>query len=66
MLVGARGRIFDFWQRAESSPITFVDNFDKKIFWPKLKEITKRYEIKYDPMKQVPAIREDDDIRLTN
>ena len=61
MLVGARGRMFDFWQRAESGPIAFVDNFDKKIFWPKLKEITKRYEIKYDPMKQVPATREDDD-----
>ena len=65
MLIGARGRFIDFWSRAVTGPICFEDHFDKKVYWPKLKEITKRWDIKYNPDQMVPL---DDDFlrRLFN
>ena len=59
MKIGNRSHLVEFWHRAENGPIMFEDDFDKKWFWPKLRDITKKYEIKYDPMKQVPV---DDDL----
>lgn len=58
MLVGARGRFIDFWSRAVSGPICFEDHFDKKVYWPKLQKVTKKYGIEYRPKEQVPL---DDD-----
>ena len=59
MLIGNRSKFIDYWSRANTGPICFEDDFDKKIYWPKLKEITKRWEIVYDPKHQVPT---DDDM----
>ncbi len=59
MKIGNRAKFIDYWSRANTGEICFVDEFDKKVFWPKLKEITKRYDIRYDPSKQVPT---DDDM----
>lgn len=59
MLIGARGKFIKYWSRAETGSICFVDDFDKKIYWPKLKEITKRYGIEYRPDQQIPL---DDDM----
>ena len=54
MKIGARCKFLDYWSRANTGPICFEDDFDKKVYWPKLKEITKRWEIKYDAENQVP------------
>lgn len=59
MLIGARGKFIDFWSRAVTGPICFEDDFDKKVYWPKLKEITKKHGIEYNPDQMVPC---DDDV----
>lgn len=59
MLIGARGRFVDFWSRAVTGPICFEDDFDKKVYWPKLKKITEKHGIKYNPDQMVPL---DDDM----
>lgn len=60
MLIGNRCKFIDYWSRATDGEICFVDDFDKKVYWPKLKEITKRWGIEYNPKRQVPTRAEDD------
>ena len=49
MRIGARGKFIDFWSRAVTGPICFESDFDKRVYWPKLKKITEKWGIKYDP-----------------
>ncbi len=58
MLVSGRGRMLEFWARAATGPICFTQDFDTKVYWPKLKAITEKYGIKYDPSQMIPC---DDD-----
>ena len=47
--------MLDVLDRAETGPICTERDFDLKILAPKIKELTKAYEIKYDPETPVPA-----------
>ena len=38
MRIGARGKFIDFWSRAVTGPICFESDFDKRVYWPKLKK----------------------------
>ena len=55
---GAKGKFIEYWGRGETGPIAFQKEFDTKIYWPRLKELTKKYNIEYAPGKVVPT---DDD-----
>lgn len=55
MLIGARGKNIEYWSRAETGPICFEDDFDKKIYWPAVKNAVKKYEINYTPDQMVPV-----------
>lgn len=59
MMIGARGKFIDYWSRAVTGPICFESDFDKKVYWPKLKKITEKYGIQYDPTHVIPC---DDDM----
>ena len=59
MLVSSRGKIIEFWSRAHTGPICFAQDFDTKVYWPKLKAITKKWGITYDPSQMIPC---DDDL----
>lgn len=59
MLVSSRGKMVEFWARANDGPICFGQDFDTKVYWPKLKAITEKYGIKYDPTHMIPC---DDDL----
>ena len=52
-------RIWEILERANTGPHYDEDDFLPKIFTPKLQEVIKKYEIKYDPETPVPA---DDDL----
>ncbi len=41
--------------RALKGPFYSEKNFDLKVFVPKLKEVVKKYEIKYDPENPIPS-----------
>ncbi len=58
-LIGSIGRSIDYWRRATTGPICFVDDFDKKVYWQHLKDVTKKHGIVYDPKQQIPT---DDDM----
>lgn len=51
--------MWDILERAYTGPFCEADNFTYKIFMPKMKEVIKKYGIKYDPQNPVPA---DDDL----
>ncbi len=51
--------LWEFLERAHTGPFCENDEFTFKIFMPKVKEVVKKYEIKYDPQHPVPA---DDDL----
>ena len=55
---GTKGKFIEYWGRGETGPIAFQKEFDTKIYWPRLKELTKKYNIEYAPGKVVPT---DDD-----
>ncbi|MBQ2047379.1 MAG: monomethylamine:corrinoid methyltransferase, partial [Schwartzia sp.] len=55
---GSKGKFIEYWGRGETGPITFQKEFDTKVYWPRLKELTKKYGIEYAPGKVVPT---DDD-----
>ncbi|MDR1732102.1 MAG: monomethylamine:corrinoid methyltransferase [Synergistaceae bacterium] len=55
---GTKGKFIEYWGRGETGPIAFQKEFDTKIFWPRLKELTKKYRIEFDPKRTVPT---DDD-----
>jgi hypothetical protein len=44
-------------ERALSGPIMTESDFDMKVFVPKLGQVLKQYDIRYDPNTPVPAIR---------
>jgi len=41
--------------RALAGPFCSEKDFDLKVFVPKLKEVIKKYEIKYDPENPIPS-----------
>ena len=55
---GSKGKFIEYWGRGETGPITFQKEFDTKVYWPRLKELTKKYGIEYAQGKVVPT---DDD-----
>lgn len=55
---GTKGKFIEYWGRGETGPIAFQKEFDTKIYWPRLKELTKKYNIEFDPNRIVPT---DDD-----
>ena len=52
-------KMWEIMERANSGPFCEDDDFLYKIFMPKMKEVIKKYGIKYDPDTPVPA---DDDL----
>jgi len=50
----ARAKIWDIWRRAETGPMCPTRKFETKVYWPRLKELIKEYDIKYDPDCLVP------------
>lgn len=57
-MIGARGSFLEHWEKSDTGPICFTDDFDRKVYWPKLKRITENYGIEYRPEEMVPL---DDD-----
>ncbi len=51
--------IIQIMDRALEGPFTIENDFDLNIFYPKLKEVIKKYEIKYDPENPLSC---DDDL----
>ncbi len=45
----------DIYERALKGPIMSEQDFDMKVFIPKLRRVVKAYGIKYDPQNPVPA-----------
>ena len=48
----------DFWEvveRAKNGPLVTEKTYDLEIFYPKLLEVSKKYEISYDPSTPVPS-----------
>jgi methylamine--corrinoid protein Co-methyltransferase len=52
-------KMWEFLERAHTGPFCENDEFTFKIFMPKVKEVVKKYNIKFDPNNPVPA---DDDL----
>ena len=52
-------KMWEIMERANTGPFCEVEDFNVKIFMPKIKELIKKYEIKFDPDSPVPA---DDDL----
>ncbi len=48
-------RLWEILQRSNTGPHCDEDEFLPKIFTPKLQEVIKKYEIKYDPKTPVPT-----------
>jgi len=46
--------MWDLLRRAETGAIIKQRDFDMKRYWPRLKELVKEYDIKYDPEHLVP------------
>ncbi len=51
--------MWEFLERAHTGPFCENDDFNYKIFMPKVQEVVKKYDIKFDPQNPVPA---DDDL----
>lgn len=47
--------MLDIYERAVKGPIMTEKDFDMKIFLPQLKEVVKKYEIRYDKDNPVPS-----------
>jgi methylamine---corrinoid protein Co-methyltransferase len=52
-------KMWDLLERANTGPFCENDDFNHKIFMPKMNEVIKKYDIKYDPQNPVTA---DDDL----
>jgi hypothetical protein len=52
-------KMWEIMERANTGPFCEDDDFLYKIFMPKMKEVIKKYDIKYNPENPVPA---DDDM----
>ncbi len=52
-------KMWEIMERANTGPFCEDDDFVYKIFMPKMKEVIKKYGIKYDPKNPVP---DDDDL----
>jgi len=48
-------RRWDLFRRAETGPVKTEKDFTLKRYWPRLKELIKDYDIKYDPENLVPT-----------
>lgn len=49
-----RARMLDIWRRAETGPIVPVKKFELDIFFPKVQELVKEYDLHYDSEQLVP------------
>lgn len=49
------GRLFDFWERAETGERVEEKDFTLRSFWKHLKALTQHYELRYDEQLIVPA-----------
>lgn len=52
---GNKGRLLEVWARGETGEVCFNTEFDTNRYWPKLKAITKKYGIEYDPNHICPT-----------
>ncbi len=52
-------KMWEIMERANTGPFCENDDFLYKVFMPKMREVIKKYDIKYDPDNPVPA---DDDL----
>ncbi|RLC80909.1 MAG: hypothetical protein DRJ03_09140 [Chloroflexi bacterium] len=52
-------KMWEIMERANTGPFCEADDFNYKVFMPKMKEVIKKYDIKYDPDNPVPS---DDDL----
>jgi len=52
-------KMWEILERAHTGPFCENDDFTYKIFMPKVQEVVKKYDIKFDPANPVPA---DDDL----
>ena len=48
-------RIYEVLKRAETGPLCMEKDFDLKILYPKVRELVKQYDIKFDPENIVPS-----------
>jgi len=48
-------RIWDIWRRCETGPICPERKFETKILWPKVNELVKELDLKYDPENLIPT-----------
>jgi len=48
-------RLWEIQERSNTGPFCEENDFLPKIFTPKLKEVIKKYQIKYDPKTPVPS-----------
>lgn len=48
-------RRWDFFRRAETGPIIKEKDFILRRYWPRLKELIREYDIRYDPENPVPT-----------
>lgn len=49
-----KGKLFKYWNRAESGPMMTEKEFDLKVYWPALQRIVEKYKIEYNPDEVVP------------
>jgi methylamine--corrinoid protein Co-methyltransferase len=47
--------IYEIWERAEKGPICRENDFYLRLFYPRVKELVKEYDIKYDPEMLLPT-----------
>jgi hypothetical protein len=48
-------RIYEVLRRAETGPLCMEKDFDLKILFPKVRELVKQYDIRFDPENIVPS-----------
>ena len=47
--------IWSIWERAEKGPVCRENDFYLKVYWPRVKELAKEYDIRYDPDMLMPT-----------
>ena len=58
----SKSRLVDYWARAEQGDVYEEQEFDLKIFWKNLKEVTSKYDIRYDERNIVPIENGENDL----
>jgi methylamine--corrinoid protein Co-methyltransferase len=50
-----RAKMLNIWRRAETGPIVPVKKFELDIFFPKVQQLVKEYDLHYDSEQLVPT-----------